>query len=48
MLLIPCRGIIEEDDKLVFETSDDIEIIPTFDELGLREDLLRGIYAFGP
>jgi len=40
-------GIIEEDDKLVFETSDDIEIIPTFDELGLREDLLRGIYAFG-
>jgi len=47
MLLIPCRGIIEEDDKLVFETSDDIEIIPTFDELGLREDLLRGIYAFG-
>merc|ERR1711998_96437 len=40
-------GIIEEDDKLVFETSADIEIIPTFDELGLREDLLRGIYAFG-
>merc|ERR1712070_776351 len=44
-----CRGggLIKEDGKLVFETSDDIEIIPTFDELGLREDLLRGIYAYG-
>merc|ERR1711934_298103 len=40
-------GLIAEDDKLVFETSADIEIIPTFDELGLREDLLRGIYAYG-
>merc|ERR1712216_505997 len=40
-------GLIEADDKLVFETSTDIEIIPTFDELGLREDLLRGIYAYG-
>jgi len=40
-------GLIEEDAKLVFETSADIEIIPTFDELGLREDLLRGIYAYG-
>merc|ERR1712086_884075 len=40
-------GLIKEDDKLVFETSADIEIIPTFDELGLREDLLRGIYAYG-
>merc|ERR1712178_299525 len=40
-------GLIKEDGKLVFETSDDIEIIPTFDELGLREDLLRGIYAYG-
>merc|ERR1711904_229335 len=36
-----------DDDKLVFETSADFEIVPTFDELGLREDLLRGIYAYG-
>jgi len=40
-------GLIKEDGKLVFETSSDIEIVPTFDELGLREDLLRGIYAYG-
>lgn len=30
-----------------FETSEDVEIIPTFDGLGLREDLLRGIYSYG-
>merc|ERR1711904_487593 len=40
-------GLIAEDDKLVFESSADFEIVPTFDELGLREDLLRGIYAYG-
>merc|ERR1711872_878249 len=30
-----------------FETSEDVEVIPTFDSMGLREDLLRGIYAYG-
>lgn len=30
-----------------FETSEDVEVVPTFDSLGLREDLLRGIYAYG-
>ena len=24
-----------------FETSEDVEVIPTFDSMGLREDLLR-------
>merc|ERR1711907_714884 len=40
-------GLMKEEDKLVFETSADVEIVPTFDEIGLREDLLRGIYAYG-
>merc|ERR1712205_12138 len=40
-------SLVADEDKQVFETSADVEIIPTFDELGLREDLLRGIYAFG-
>eukprot|EP01147_Barroeca_monosierra_P001461 gene1461-4620_t len=35
------------DKDLEFETSKDVEVIPTFDALGLREDLLRGIYAYG-
>ena len=30
-----------------FETSEDVEVNSTFDSMGLREDLLRGIYAYG-
>ncbi|GAA5978514.1 hypothetical protein JCM10908_004384 [Rhodotorula pacifica] len=35
------------DSKLVFETSESVQVAPTFDALGLKEDLLRGIYAYG-
>lgn len=37
----------DEDASLVFETSKEIAVIPTFDAMGLHEDLLRGIYAYG-
>jgi len=30
-----------------FETSEDVDVTPTFDAMSLREDLLRGIYAYG-
>jgi hypothetical protein len=30
-----------------FETSEDLAIVPSFDGLGIKEDLLRGIYAYG-
>jgi len=30
-----------------FETSEDVDVTPTFDGMGLREDLIRGIYAYG-
>ena len=33
--------------NIEFETSEDVKVIPTFDSMGLREDLLRGIYAYG-
>ncbi|KAK9088122.1 hypothetical protein Scep_027204 [Stephania cephalantha] len=36
-----------DDDALVFETSHGVEPISTFDEMGIRDDLLRGIYAYG-
>jgi ATP-dependent RNA helicase len=36
-----------EDDKVVFETSDGIEPIMSFDEMGIKEDVLRGIYDYG-
>ncbi len=39
----------DEDDlaNVEFETSEEVDVIPTFDSMGLREDLLRGIYAYG-
>lgn len=30
-----------------FETSEDIEVLPSFDSINLNEHLLRGIYAYG-
>ena len=30
-----------------FETSEDLQVLTTFDEMGLKEDLIRGIYAYG-
>jgi ATP-dependent RNA helicase len=42
------RGNIrEDDDRIEFETSSALKIYPTFDSMGLREDLTRGIYAYG-
>lgn len=40
-------GLGDDDVTLQFETSDGIPVIPTFDAMGLREELLRGIYAYG-
>ena len=37
----------ETDGKLKFETSKEVEVLNTFDAMGLREDLLRGLYAYG-
>ncbi|KAI8592229.1 Eukaryotic initiation factor 4A-III [Geranomyces variabilis] len=34
------------DSSLVFETTDNVKIVNTFDQMGLKEDLLRGIYAY--
>ncbi|KAF5198947.1 Atp-dependent rna helicase fal1 [Thalictrum thalictroides] len=36
-----------EDDKLVFETSHGVEPISSFDQMGMKDDLLRGIYQHG-
>jgi len=39
-------GLNQDDSKLVFESSEAVKVISTFDELQLKEDLLRGIYAY--
>uniref|UniRef100_A0A5B6ZYE6 RNA helicase n=1 Tax=Davidia involucrata TaxID=16924 RepID=A0A5B6ZYE6_DAVIN len=36
-----------EDDKLVFETTKGVEPIMSFDDMGIKENLLRGIYQYG-
>ena len=35
-----------DEEQLAFETSGDVKVITTFDQMGLKEDLLRGIYAY--
>ena len=42
------RRVLPEDlSNVEFETSEEVEVIPTFDNMGLKNDLLRGIYAYG-
>lgn len=42
------RKIISEDlSNVEFDTSEDVEVIPTFDSMGLKDSLLRGIYTYG-
>ncbi|CAD6574763.1 MAG: RNA helicase [Cyphobasidiales sp. Tagirdzhanova-0007] len=37
---------VVSDAKLNFETSEEVKVAPTFDSMGLKEDLLRGVYAY--
>ncbi|KIK45720.1 hypothetical protein CY34DRAFT_777912 [Suillus luteus UH-Slu-Lm8-n1] len=39
-------GINPGDEKLVFEPSEALSVVSTFDNLNLKEDLLRGIHAY--
>ncbi|KAJ1154380.1 hypothetical protein NDU88_007132 [Pleurodeles waltl] len=43
------KRLLKDEDmtKVEFETSEEVDVTPTFDTMGLREDLLRGIYAYG-
>jgi ATP-dependent RNA helicase len=44
------RGrVLKEDDlsNVEFETSEEVDVVPTFDKMGLREPLIRGIYSYG-
>jgi ATP-dependent RNA helicase len=38
---------VEDLSNVEFETSEDVEVIPTFDRMGLNSDLVRGIYSYG-
>lgn len=36
-----------DDDELHFETSKGVQVVSSFDNMKLKEDLLRGLYAYG-
>eukprot|EP00771_Trimastix_marina_P000477 gnl/Trimastix_PCT/1499.p2 GENE.gnl/Trimastix_PCT/1499~~gnl/Trimastix_PCT/1499.p2 ORF type:complete len:411 (+),score=157.96 gnl/Trimastix_PCT/1499:55-1233(+) len=38
---------MEDDRRLVFDTTSDVDVVSSFDQMGLKEDLLRGIYSYG-
>lgn len=41
-------GLLTEDlSHVEFETSEDVEVLSTFDNMKLKEDLVRGIYSYG-
>ena len=37
----------DADADIEFTLTHDVEVMPSFDSMGLKEDLLRGIYAYG-
>jgi len=41
------RKVNEDDEKIEFETSSDITVCGTFDGMGLKEELQRGIFNYG-
>ncbi|KAJ4822822.1 hypothetical protein Tsubulata_015824 [Turnera subulata] len=41
------RRAAMEDDKLVFETTEGVKPITSFEEMGIKDNLLRGIYEYG-
>lgn len=42
------KALLGDDDAtMVFETSKEVTVVNTFDRMNLRQDLLRGIYAYG-
>ncbi|KAH6582574.1 hypothetical protein BASA50_010682 [Batrachochytrium salamandrivorans] len=38
--------LADGESSMLFETSEDVKIVTSFDQMGLKEDLLRGIYAY--
>ncbi|GJM87518.1 hypothetical protein PR202_ga03481 [Eleusine coracana subsp. coracana] len=38
---------MDDDENLTFETSPGVEVVTSFDQMGIKDDLLRGIYGYG-
>jgi len=35
------------DDTIIIDSSEEVQVIQSFDEMGLKENLLRGVFAYG-
>jgi len=35
------------EDEYIFETTEDVQVYSSFDDMGLKENLLKGIYSYG-
>src|SRR6478609_1863670 len=46
-LCAPRRQTNVKDAALDFETTEDVKVVSSFDAMGLKEQLLRGIYQYG-
>lgn len=40
-------GLYEDLSNVEFETSEDVEVIDKFKNMNLKEELMRGIFAYG-
>lgn len=38
---------MDDDGEVKFETSKGVKVFSSFDQMGLKEELLRGLYAYG-
>lgn len=38
---------MEEEEEMIFETTRGVAVVDSFEKMGLKEDLLRGIYSYG-
>lgn len=43
----PLKKSVDEDEALIFETTPGVDVVPTFDSMGLKAELLRGVYNYG-
>ena len=41
------NGKVQKENDLIIESSEKLEIVQSFDDLNMREELLRGVYAYG-
>lgn len=41
------NAAFEDLSNVEFETSEDVEVVEKFKNMGLREELMRGIFAYG-